>query len=429
MTAREAPRHAVVIGAGAVGCATALEALRAGLRVTIVEPETPGEPHATSYGNSGWLSTHSVIPPALPGTWRKVPRWLADPLGPLALRWAHLPRVLPWLARYLAAGWTEARVQATADALRTMLADAPALHAALAAESGVPHLIEQRGLLHVYRSRADFDAEALAWRVRARTGVRWEEWDADRLREREPDLHAHYAFGVFVGEAGQCRDPGGYVAALARRAQALGAAVVRARATGFRIEGGRLRAVRTGDGEIACDAAAICAGIRSAALAASAGTPVPLETERGYHVQIASPVAVPRTSMMTGDGKVAVHAMTGGLRVGGQVEIAGLDAPPDWRRADILCRHLAAMFDGAPESSSAPGVQRWLGHRPSTPDGLPCIGPSAVTPDVVLAFGHGHVGLAGSARTGLWAARLLAGEVPGPVLAPFSPSRFGRAGS
>jgi hypothetical protein len=90
-------------------------------------------------------------------------------------------------------------------------------------------------------------------------------------------------------------------------------------------------------------------------------------------------------------------------------EIAGLDAPPDWRRADILCRHLAAMFDGAPASSDAPGVRRWLGHRPSTPDGLPCIGPSSATPDVVLAFGHGHVGLAGSARTGLWAARLLAG--------------------
>ena len=77
----------VVIGAGAVGSATAIEAIRAGMRVTIVDPETPGSPHATSYGNAGWLSTHSVIPPALPGAWRKVPGWLADPLGPLAVRW------------------------------------------------------------------------------------------------------------------------------------------------------------------------------------------------------------------------------------------------------------------------------------------------------------------------------------------------------
>ncbi|HEX7864789.1 MAG TPA: FAD-dependent oxidoreductase, partial [Variovorax sp.] len=95
-------RHVVVIGAGAVGSATAIEALRAGLRVTVVEPGEPGGPHATSYGNAGWLSSHSVVPPALPGAWRKVPGWLADPLGPLALRWRYLPRALPWLLRYLA---------------------------------------------------------------------------------------------------------------------------------------------------------------------------------------------------------------------------------------------------------------------------------------------------------------------------------------
>jgi D-amino-acid dehydrogenase len=92
-------RHAVVIGQGVVGCTTAIEAIRAGMRVTIVDPEAAGGEHATSYGNSGWLSSHSVVPPALPGAWRKVPGWLLDPLGPLAVRWPHLPRALPWLLR------------------------------------------------------------------------------------------------------------------------------------------------------------------------------------------------------------------------------------------------------------------------------------------------------------------------------------------
>ena len=114
-----APRHAVIIGSGAIGSATAIEALRAGLRVSVVEPAEPGGDQAASYGNSGWLSSHSVVPPALPGAWRKVPGWLADPLGPLALRRRHLPRALPWLLRYLAAGWTEVRVQpAPFDAAR-----------------------------------------------------------------------------------------------------------------------------------------------------------------------------------------------------------------------------------------------------------------------------------------------------------------------
>lgn len=420
----DSQRHAVVIGAGAVGCATAIEALRAGMRVTIVEPETVGSPHATSYGNSGWLSTHSVIPPALPGAWRKVPGWLADPLGPLAVRWSHLPKALPWLVRYLAAGWTETRVQYTAHALRAMLSDAPALHLRLAREAGVPHLIEQRGLLHVYRSRQDFEGEALAWRVLARTGVRWDEWDEATLRSREPDLDKSYRFGIFVGEAGSCRDPGTYVAALARHAQSLGAVLVRTKATGFRIEGARLGAVLTEGGEIPCDSAAICAGARSAELSASVGSRVPLESERGYHVQVKGAVRGPRTPMMAADGKLIAHWMDGGLRAGGQVEIAGLAAPANWHRADILYRHLRKMFEGLPSSADAPGVQRWLGHRPSTPDGLPCIGPSAATRDVVLAFGHGHVGLGGSARTGLWVAQLMAGIGPNESLSAYSPARF-----
>ena len=417
-------RHAVVIGAGAVGCATAIEAIRAGMRVTVIEPGDPGSPHATSYGNSGWLSTHSVIPPALPGAWRKVPGWLVDPLGPLSVRWRHLPKALPWLLRYLASGWTEARVQRTADALRVLLCDAPALHQRLAAEAGVPHLIEHRGLLHVYRNRQEFEGEALAWRVRARTGVQWTEWDEATLRAREPDLDPRYTFAILVGEAGHCRDPGAYVAALARHAQSLGARFVPTRAQGFRIEEGHLRAVLTEDGEIACNAAAICAGIRSAELAAAVGSPVPLDSERGYHVQVKNPPGGPRTPMMVADGKLIVHWMDGGLRAGGQVEFAGLAAPAHWTRADILYSHLHTMFKGLPPTADEPMVHRWLGHRPSTPDALPCIGPSAATPDVVLAFGHGHVGLGGSARTGQWTAQLLAGNVLDAPARAFSPARF-----
>jgi D-amino-acid dehydrogenase len=418
-------RHVVVIGAGAVGSATAIEALRAGLRVTVVEPDEPGGPQATSYGNAGWLSSHSVIPPALPGAWRKVPGWLADPLGPLAVRWRYLPRAMPWLLRYLASGWTEARVQRTADALRTLLADAPALHAQLAAEAGVPQLIEQRGLLHAYRSRAEFEGDALGWRVRQRTGVRWDEWSADELRRHEPDLDARYTLGIFVPEAGHCRNPGAYVAALAQHALASGAERLAARATGFRIEGGRLRAVRTETGEVACDAAAICAGARSGPLAAAAGSAVPLESERGYHVVAEGATVGPRTPVMVADGKLIAHWMDGGLRAAGQVEIGGLEAGPDWRRAEILHRHLKSMFPAlAGAEGGAVAVKHWLGHRPSMPDGLPCIGPSAASADIVLAFGHGHVGLCGSARTGRLAAQLLAGTEPETPVAPFDPGRF-----
>ena len=155
-----------VLGAGIVGVATALELLRDGRQVTLIEPGEPGSEQAASYGNGAWLSPSSVVPISMPGLWRKVPGMLRDPLGPLSIRPGYMPRLLPWLVRFVRAGSTVARVRRTARALRPLLADAPERHRALAEQAGVPELIERRGLLYIYPSRADFEAEALAWQLR-----------------------------------------------------------------------------------------------------------------------------------------------------------------------------------------------------------------------------------------------------------------------
>ena len=417
-------RHVVIIGAGAVGTVSALECLRAGHRVTVVDPGEPGGEQASSYGNAGWLSSHSVIPPAEPGIWKRVPSYLADPLGPLAIRWRYLPRVLPWLMRYVWAARNGRQIADTARAMRTLLADAPRLHAGLAEEAGLGHLIERRGLLHVYPDRAAFAADAAAWAIRRAVGVRWLELSADELRQREPTLHRRYTFGIMVEEAGHCRDPGGYVAGLADLARARGATYTRARATGFRLDRGRLVAVETEAGAIPCDRAVVAAGARSGALTASLGDRLPLESERGYHVMIADAEAGPRTPVMASDAKMVVNAMAGGLRAAGQVEFAGLDAAPNWKRAEILRDHLTSMFPDLPETVAPERIRMWLGHRPSMPDGRPCIGRARRTADVVYAFGHGHVGLVGSARTGRLVAQLVGGEQPEIALAPFDPGRF-----
>jgi len=417
-------RHVAVIGAGIVGAACAVELLRDGHRVTLIEPGDPGGEQAASYGNGAWLSPSSVVPPSMPGLWRKVPGFLADPLGPLAIRWPYLPRLAPWLARFVRAGSTVARVEATARALRPLVADAPERHRALAAEAGVPDLIERRGLLYVFPARADFEREALAWRLRRDNGVRWLELDADELRQQEPELDRRYTFGVLVQAGGNCTDPGAYVAALVQHAVGQGATLLRAGATGFLITAGRLDAVMAGDGEVACDAAIICAGARSRALARAAGDRVPLESERGYHAVIAQPGIGLRHPIMPSDGKMAVTMTRGGLRIAGQVELAGLDAAPDWRRADILRDYALRTFPNLPRDLSADRVKVWMGHRPSTPDALPVIGPASGCADVVHAFGHGHVGLAAGPVTGRLVADLIAGRVPVISPVPYSPRRF-----
>lgn len=424
-----ARRHVVICGGGAIGLVSAVEILRLGCRVTLIEPGEPGGEQAASYGNAGWLSSHSVIPPAEPGLWTKVPGFVLDPLGPLAIRWRYVPRIMPWLLRYLLSGSTAARVERSARALRSLLAGAPALHKALAREAGVPQLIEQAGLMHLFPTRADFEAARLGWDIRRKVGVDWIELSADELRQREPDLDRRYQFGLFVEEAGRCRNPGAYVAALAALAEARGATILRDRAVRLRLQGDRLAGVQTeAHGEIACDAAVVSAGARSKPLAASLGDRVPLETERGYHVLIKDAPVGLRTSAMASDTKMVVNSMETGLRAAGQVEFAGLDAPPNWRRAEILRDNLASMFPGLPRDLPPDRVKLWLGHRPSLPDGLPVISHAGRTRDVVYAFGHGHVGLVGSARTGRLVAALIAGHEPEISVAPFSVTRFGRRG-
>lgn len=413
-----------IIGGGVVGACTALAAQRAGFEVTLIEPDAPGGEQAASYGNGCWFSTSSTVPPAVPGLWKKVPKFLADPLGPLAIRWSYFPKVLPWLARYLLSGRTEAKVLTTGRALQALIAGAPALHAALAEEAGVGHLVERRGQLYIFPNRAAFEADALPWRIRAATGVKWIEIDEDELRQREPDLDRRYKFAVLVEDGGHCTNPGAYVAALAALAEAQGMARVKARATGFRIEGGRLKAVLTDQGEVPADRAVISAGAHSRVLARAAGDDLPLETERGYHAVIAAPEAGPRMPLMPSDGKMSITMTETGLRAAGQVEIAGLEAAPNWKRAEILRDHLLRSFPGLPREIPAERIKVWMGHRPSMPDGLPCIGSSSKSADILHCFGHGHVGLVAAPRSAELAVALLTGGRPPIAPEPYSPRRF-----
>ena len=352
-----------------------------------------------------------------------MPGYLADPLGPLAIRWRYLPRLAPWLLRFLRAGATVPRVERTARALRTLIADAPERHRRLAEAAGVPDLIVRQGLLYVFPTRREFEAEALAWRLRRDNGVTWLELDADELRQQEPSLDRRYQFGLLVQDGAHCRDPAAYLQALAEYGESLGMQREVGAATGWRIEQGRLRAVRLAGREIPAAKAVIAAGARSGALAAAAGDRVPLETERGYHVTIADPEAVPRHPVMPSDGKMANTVVGGALRVAGQVELAGLDAAPDWRRAGILRDHALRSYPALARDLPPERVSVWMGHRPSVADGLPVIGPASGCADVVHAFGHGHIGLTAGPLTGRLVADLLSTPPPPQHPPPKNPPR------
>jgi D-amino-acid dehydrogenase len=115
-----------------------------------------------------------------------------------------------------------------------------------------------------------------------------------------------------------------------------------------------------------------------------------------------------------------VTPTAGGIRVGGTVEMAGLDAPPDFRRARVLVRRAKeALPDLRVDETS-----EWMGHRPALPDTVPIIGPSARTRGVYYATGHGHLGLTYAATTARLIADLMTGVTPPIDMTPYRVNRF-----
>jgi D-amino-acid dehydrogenase len=133
---------------------------------------------------------------------------------------------------------------------------------------------------------------------------------------------------------------------------------------------------------------------------------------------------MPRVPTTDSEAKFVATPMANGLRFAGTVELAGLNAAPDWRRARILLQQASKLYPALAESYAEDRFTLWMGHRPSLPDSLPVLGPSSRSRDVFYAFGHGHVGMTGGPYTGKVIADLIAGR-PSPIdLAPFRATRF-----
>lgn len=410
-----------VIGGGAVGVCAASWLLRDGHDVVMIDPAGFGM--GASSGNAGCLNTSSVVPMSLPGVMSKVPFWLLDPLGPLAIRPRYFPRLAPWLLKFLAASRLD-RVQHQARALTDLLADSPGAYAPLVANAGADSLLRHNGHLAVYRSAKDFAGDHLPWQLRKEAGIGFEVLSDSELWQLEPAISRDYKVGVLVPGNSYTVDPKLLVETLGARFLQDGGSLLRETASGLRFEGDMLRAVVTQHGEVAVDGAVIAAGAFSRPLAQSLGDDLPLDTERGYHIMIKNPEAMPTRSILDAYGKFVATPMQNGLRLAGTVEFAGLQAAPDWRRANMLQTLGQRLFPALRATYPEERLTRWMGFRPSMPDSLPVIGPSRRSAEVIYAFGHGHIGLASAARTGSLVADLIAGRATPFDIAAFSPRRF-----
>ncbi len=411
------PGKVTVIGAGIVGIVSANFLQADGHAVTVVDSRPPGE--GCSFGNAGNISPGSCLPIAMPGILANVPAWLFDPSGPLRLRLGYLPRALPFLALFARATPRD-RAQATARALRTLHVRTLDLYQSLIDEAGAPELITRPGQLHVYETDDSFAAARIGREILQECGVGMEELDAAAIRDLEPSLAPIFARGVFFPRHGFCLSPLRLVQTLAENFVRSGGTLLRRTVTGFEIGPRGPDRLHTDGGDLDVDKLVIAAGAWSARLTVQLGDKVPLEAERGYHLELPDPGTQPSRSISWGERKFTATPMEMGLRLAGTAEFAGLDAPPDYRRARILLTHAKRMFPGL----NGEGGRVWMGARPTFPDSRPVIGPSTRYGNVFYAFGHAHTGLTAAPMTAKLIASLVAGREPEIDLSPFRVDRF-----
>jgi D-amino-acid dehydrogenase len=411
------PRRVVVVGAGAVGMACALALRREGHVVTVLDPQLPGE--GASYGNAGIIANCSVDPVGMPGIVRRVPAMLMDPMGPLVIRWRYLPRLLPWLARFVAAS-RATRVEEISRALSSLLGNAAESWDELIRGTDAQRYIVRRGWIHAYESDAAFAAAQPVIALRRRRGVRIEILTPAELRELEPAAAPIFRRAVYLPDTGFATSPLRLVRAVADAFVAAGGTLVHERVTGFARRAEGVSAVFTDHGAHPAESVIIAAGAWSRPLAAILGSRVPLDTERGYHLMLPTPAQALRHPLSSGERKFILLPMLDGIRLNGGVEFAGLEAPADFTRIRLMVAHARRMLPGLGDDIRS----EWLGFRPSMPDSLPVIGLAPACPGALFAFGHGHVGLTAAASTAAIIADLVAGRTPAIDVRPFRPERF-----
>ncbi len=412
----EQKRTVAVVGAGVIGAAIAFELQRRGFQVTLIDKGEPGR--GTSYGNMASIALDFAAGSG-PTTWRKIPGWLLDPEGPVWLRPSYAPKMFPWFLRFIAAG-RPSRLRQIEDAGMSLSRRALADFREMLSAIGAPDLITEEGCLAIYETEAEFAGDRGHIEMMRRYGFDFEVLSGAAIRNLEPALSPSIAKAVLLPDNKSIRNPYELVVKLADAAFALGAGFLSGAVRNVeKSDAGTVVLLDNGQ-RLTVDSVVFAAGVQTRVLAQKLGEPIPLETERGYHTQIMKPGVSMRYSVIWPHRAFMITPTAGGIRVGGNVELAGLDAPPDFRRPRVLVRHAQRAVPGLQVEETT----EWMGHRPALPDTIPIISASSKMPGIWYATGHGHLGLTYCATTAQLVADMMIGAKPGVDMVPFRIDRY-----
>lgn len=408
-----------VIGAGFVGLSCAYWLIRDGHDVTLFDPRGPGE--GTSFGNAGTFANYGCIPVNNPDVFRNLPRFLFSSTSPLRIRWRSLPSLAPWLGRFLLSS-TPRRYRQSASALASLLSRAFEGYKDMLACDALSSFVRKRECLYLYSNASSFAAAQPSLELRRALGVEFATLDRDAIQALEPALAPIFEHGTLFGGSWFLSNPHGFLQMLHGSLERQGLFHQRVAIDSIKPMDCGVRLVDAQGHGYEAAKVVVCAGAFSGRFARQCGDAIPLGIERGYHVRF--PDTSDQISRPCGWAERGFYMtpMDGGIRAAGMVELAGNQ--PHKKNAALI-RFLTSSARTALPVLSQPD-QNWLGFRPSLPDGLPVIGPSIHSPQVIYAFGHQHLGVTLGGVTGSLVADMIAGRSGLIDLAPYGPGRYSR---
>lgn len=415
MTNMDTP-DVLIVGGGAIGAACALELARRGATTMLVERgATIGS--GCSYGTAGLISPKHAMPLANPVALRQGLRWMLDPSSPFALRLR--PSLIPWLIRFALAS-TSAHAKRSTPVLHALATKGLELHENYA-RSGLDTGFQHRGSLSIYETDAEFRAAKQHVERHPTPGFPDRVLDEPQLRALGVHLGPAVAGAIHFSQDAHC-DSYRFVTAVGAAAEQAGA-IVRTGVEVHRLLRSRERiiAVETSTGTIRPREIVLAAGAWTGRLARQVGVFVPVQSGKGYHIDLAAAPSDPQVPVYMQEARVIATPLDGRLRLAGTLELTGLDQTVSERRLAAVRRAGERGLNGL---AGREVLETWSGLRPCTPDGLPIIGRPESLDNLIVATGHAQMGIALAPITGRFVAEIVGREQTSLDLGPISPGRF-----
>ena len=408
----------IVIGGGIIGACTAYYLAREGRSVTIIEKENIGA--GSSHGNAGLIANGFAIPMAAPGVPSQGLKYLFDTTSPFYIKPRFNLDLIRWLWNFRGA-CNEKQVRKSIPILLSLGQGSFDLFDDLFAKEDVDFGFEGKGRLILFTSEDSFKHGKEDVDLLREFGVKATLLDADGVRKIEPNVLPAVTHGIYCAAYAHL-SPDLFVHEMMRLAKEQGAKLKTDTAvSGFETSGQQISSVITTAGTIKVKRVVLAAGAWSPTVSRDLKIMLPIQPAKGYSLTYKRPSTSPCLPLSLSERKVAVTPMGETLRFTSTLELTGFDSSINQRRLQTIRRSVNEYLPGMEELEEE---TPWFGYRPATPDDLPIIGRSEICNNLILATGHGTLGITHGLITGKLVAEIIGGKPLSIDITPFRAERF-----